>query len=124
MFKQRIGGCSFWFSTYACIRAVAKKSQRAIIISLSLPYIYRQRRASLLSPFYAQSSPSTNYLGKNRRLKPITMSNLSSIDWRTISNEELDPIAKVLLENRKAEWVLPYMLALVYCYIASAEGIG
>ena len=51
------------------------------------------------------------------------MSNLSSIDWLTISNEELDPIAKVLLENRKAEWVLPYMLALVYCYIASAEGI-
>lgn len=42
------------------------------------------------------------------------MSNISSIDWQTWTNEQLDPIAKQLLMNRKTEWVLPFMLAYVH----------
>ena len=50
------------------------------------------------------------------------MSNISSIDWQTWTNEQLDPIAKQLLMNRKTEWVLPFMLAYVPLHLALADG--
>jgi hypothetical protein len=51
------------------------------------------------------------------------MANLSTTDWQTWTNEQLDPIAAQLLTSRKTAWILPYMLACVYPFsMASYKG--